>query len=183
MSLRLTIVQLYCPVFLKKQKLAELFNRTAQAFQIDPPDLSRKSLDEYLMQFALFTQSAAEKILQSTNLSHEEVKKNLYRHTFQLGQKIRKQLGIRNFEEVLNASRFLYNLLGIDFKGDQNGEIIINKCYFSQFYSSQVCELISGLDEGMLAGLSGGGRLTFSQRITEGNDCCKATFTYDGNNA
>jgi hypothetical protein len=31
-----------------------------------------------------------------------------------------------------------------------------------------------GLDAGLLAGLSDGGRLVFSQRITEGYACCRA---------
>ena len=32
------------------------------------------------------------------------------------------------------------------------------------------------LDEGIAAGLSGGGKLTFSQRITEGKPQCEASF-------
>ncbi len=72
--------------------------------------------------------------------------------------------------------RILYRALKIDFRGISSGEIEISRCYFSQFYSPQICELISSLDEGILAGLAGDGRLTFSQRITEGRDCCKALF-------
>lgn len=176
MSLRLKIVQFYCPAFIKKQKLSDLFDLTAQAFEADPPDLSGKSLDEYLFHYALFTKSAAEKALQNANLSQQKVKNNLYKNAYRLGQRIKKQLGLRTFEDVMTASKFLYQILGIDFEGNQNGEIIINKCHFSEFYSSEVCELISALDEGMLAGMSGGGKLTFYQRITEDKDCCKANF-------
>ncbi|HEX9973828.1 MAG TPA: hypothetical protein VGD14_17295 [bacterium] len=141
----------------------------------------RKSLDECLKHYALFTKAAAEKVLQNKSMSQKIVKSNLYKHTYQMGQKIKKQLGLRTFEDALKASRFLYNMLGIDFEGNQDGEIIIRQCYFSQFYSSQVCELISALDEGMLAGISGGGKLTFCQRITEGKDCCKANLEFNGN--
>jgi hypothetical protein len=183
MSLRLKIVQFYCPAFIKKQKLVDLFNLTAQAFEADPPHLSRKSLDECRLHYALFTKAAAENVLQNTNISQKTVKNNLYRHTYKLGQKIKKQLGLQNLDDVMKASRFLYSVLGIVFEGNQNGEIIIKKCYFSKFYSSQICELISALDEGMLAGMSGGGKLTFCQRITEGKDCCKANFKFNGNEA
>lgn len=181
MSLRLKIVQLYCPAFLKKQKLNDLFNLTAQAFEAEPPDLSGKSLDEYLLHYAQFTKSAAEKALQNKNLFQQEVKNNLYNNAFQLGQRIRKQLGLRTFKDVMIAGRFLYSILSIDFEGDQGGEIIINKCYFSEFYSSQVCELISALDEGVLTGMLGQGKLTFCQRITEGKAFCIANLTIDGN--
>ena len=72
--------------------------------------------------------------------------------------------------------KILYEMLGIEFLDTGQGTITIPKCFFSQYYTDQICQLISALDEGVLAGLSGGGRLDFSQRLTEGNDCCKAQF-------
>ena len=36
--------------------------------------------------------------------------------------------------------------------------------------------LVSGLDEGLLAGLAGDGRLVFTERLTEGADRCRARF-------
>ena len=59
---------------------------------------------------------------------------------------------------------------------DAQGELRIRSCYFSSFYSSGVCRLISALDAGVAAGLSSGGRLVFSRRLTEGHDCCLARF-------
>jgi hypothetical protein len=70
-------------------------------------------------------------------------------------------------------SRRLYGLLHIDFQGDFSGNITIKKCYFSSYYSKEICQLISALDEGIAAGLSGGGKLSFFQRITEGQPCCQ----------
>jgi len=52
--------------------------------------------------------------------------------------------------------------------------VTVKRCYFSQFYSGSVCDLISALDDGVFSGLSGGGRLVFSERLTEGNACCRA---------
>ena len=63
-------------------------------------------------------------------------------------------------------------------KLDQNerglcrNEFAIRRCFFSGFYSPEVCRLISSLDEGLAAGLTGG-KLCFVQRITDGGSCCK----------
>ena len=79
-------------------------------------------------------------------------------------------------EEVMIMGRILYRVIGIDFQGTGEGEMIINHCFFSKLYSSQVCQVISSLDQGVFVGLSGGRQLVFSQRITEGQPCCKASF-------
>jgi hypothetical protein len=73
-------------------------------------------------------------------------------------------------------SRFLYGILDIEFHGNRSGEITIGRCYFSDFYSPQACEVMSAMDRGLLAGLAGGGDLVFTERITEGRPCCRARF-------
>ena len=50
----------------------------------------------------------------------------------------------------------------------------IPKCFFSAYYSGPVCRVVAALDQGLAAGLSRGGRLTFVGRITEGNAACRA---------
>ena len=67
-----------------------------------------------------------------------------------------------------------------DLQGDARGEVVINRCYFSRFFSSEVCRLMSAMDAGLFAGLSNGGVLTFSCRITEGQPCCRAHFRWEG---
>jgi hypothetical protein len=111
-------------------------------------------------------------------------------------------LYVRTVEETMAAGRLLYRMLGIDFQGDargevprrgrsprrwpsgystreegERGEVTIARCYFSSYYSPQVCRLMSAMDQGLFAGLSGGGRLIFMTRITEGYDHCQAQFT------
>jgi len=76
----------------------------------------------------------------------------------------------------MRAARLLYGTMGIDFRGSDDGNILIGKCAFSDFYESRTCALISALDEGLLAGLAGGGRLEFSERITDGQSRCRARF-------
>jgi hypothetical protein len=72
------------------------------------------------------------------------------------------------------AARMVYGLLDIDLRGTRDGRITVRRCAFSDVYSAEICRLISALDAGLLAGLSGGDRLEFTQRITEGAPCCLA---------
>jgi hypothetical protein len=77
-------------------------------------------------------------------------------------------------EEVMALGQILYRAIGVEIQGDSQGDLIVKRCYFSQFYSGPVCDLISALDDGVFSGLSGGGRLAFSERLTEGRECCRA---------
>jgi hypothetical protein len=81
---------------------------------------------------------------------------------------------------VIRGARLLYGILSIDFQGAPDGDIVINRCFFSRDYTPKTCALMSGLDEGVLAGLSGGGRLEFSARITENKAVCRARFDFQG---
>ncbi len=72
--------------------------------------------------------------------------------------------------------RILYQAIAIDFQGDTCGRVTIARCYFSHFYTAQVCRLMSAMDRGLFAGLLGRGRLDFTARMTEGHDCCRALF-------
>ena len=151
----------------------ELFNCTALAFECGIPQLEGLSFDECLEKYALFTKEEVEKSIQQGN-DLQTIKNRLYQNAFRLGEKLRKRFHVTTIEEVMTMSRILYRTMEIEFHGTVQGEITINRCFFSRFYSSQVCQVISSLDEGVIAGLSGGGQLIFSERITEGKDCCKA---------
>ncbi|MHB1391541.1 MAG: hypothetical protein ACYCYE_00400 [Clostridia bacterium] len=165
------IMQLYIPEFIKKKKLKELFLLTADAFQSELPELGGLSFEECLLKYALFTKEQAESYLQCGH-SIEEVKNRLHQNSYNYGQNLRKNLHIITWEEAVTALKVIYKLIRIDFQCDKHGEITIKQCFFSKYYSGAVCDLISSLDEGLAAGLSGG-RLCFSQRITEASSCCK----------
>ena len=93
------------------------------------------------------------------------------------GRRIRKLLRVETGAEAMAAARILYRAVGIDFAGEPGGDIAIRRCYFADRYSREVCRLVSALDEGVLAGLHGGGRLEFRARITEGAPACLAIFS------
>jgi hypothetical protein len=171
MIMLLKILQLYIPEFIKRKKLSELFCLTADAFQSELPEIMGLTFEECLLKYALFTKEQAESYLQNGR-TIEEVKNRLYQNSYIYGQNLRKSLHIATWEEAVAVLKVVYKLVGIDFQCDRQGEVIIKQCFFSKYYSGGVCELISSLDEGLAAGLSGG-RLSFSQRITEGGSCCK----------
>ncbi len=78
----------------------------------------------------------------------------------------------------MRAARILYGALQVDFEGSPGGAIVVRSCRFSRHYAPATCELIAALDEGLLAGLGGGGTLRFSDRITAGAGCCVAQYTF-----
>lgn len=175
MKLVLKFLQVYTPGFLKKQVLVELYRATANAFRRAMPSVNKLSFEEQLQSYAVFTNVQAERALEhGENLSRLQAR--LHHNAHDLGQRLRERFGLKQMQEAMDLARILYRIIGIDFLGSSAGDITIERCYFSPFYSPQVCKLISALDEGLLAGLAGGGKLTFSQRITQGSAACKACF-------
>lgn len=174
----LKIIQFCIPEFIKKKKLNELFRLTADAFQSDLPELQGFSFTECLSKYAIFTKGQAESYLQSGR-SPEEVKHRLYQNSYIFGKNLRKSFHIVTWKESVMALKVIYKFIGIDFHYNMQNEFIIKQCFFTKYYSREVCKLISSLDSGLAAGLSGGGKLSFNQSITEGNNCCKG-FLYRG---
>lgn len=175
MGIILAIARLYIPAAIKKQYLQQLFAIVADAFAVGAPQIKSLSFQRGLQQFAAFSKMQAECAIRS-NRDLRFIKDRLYEEAHQLGQNIRKQFRIKTQQDVVRAAAMIYRVLGIDFRCDLQGEALYTRCFFSRFYTREVCEVISAIDAGVLAGLSGGARLSFRQRITEGQDCCRAYF-------
>jgi hypothetical protein len=172
----------HTPVIVRRQALVQLFRATAAAFQADMPRLSGLSQEQCLLAYARFTAEQAEAALrQGDDLPGLQAR--LYENAYRLGRLPGRLLRVQGVDDTMTLGRFLYGILDIDFEGSANGEITIDRCYFSNYYSPEVCRLMSAMDRGLLAGLAGGGDLAFSQRITEGHACCRARFTLAGNSA
>jgi hypothetical protein len=172
-NLRLIIARVYLPDSAKKERLRELFRVTAEAFQQRIPETTEAAFGDCLQSYSNFTKTQTEAYIQDGQ-DIEGLKRRLFQGAEKLGEKIRRSYNITTFSEVIRMSRILYKALGIDFRCDLQGQVIIRRCFFSRCYSAEVCRIISLLDQGILAGLSDGGELKFSHRITEGNACCKA---------
>jgi hypothetical protein len=173
MSLRTKFVPQLLPAPIRKQILAELFEAAAQAFDCPAPAYARLSYAEVLRTYALFTSERAEQALRSER-DVAALKTRLYQNAYPLGGKIRHWFGLASIQDVMTLGAILYGAIGVDMHGGALGEITVKRCYFSRFYSGPVCNLISALDDGVFSGLSGGGRLVFSERLTEGGEGCQA---------
>jgi len=182
MKTGLTILEFYTPAAFKKRILRRLFSATAQAFGADMPSTKGLSCGRLLQAYALFTRAQSEK-LWAERRDEDEVSRQLFRNAFELGAALRRGLRIRSREDVILASRLLYKVLGISFEGQPDGRIVIGDCYFSRFYTGRVCRLVSALDAGAAAGISDGGRLEFSQRMTEGHNSCRARLVFEDGRA
>jgi hypothetical protein len=173
MSVLLRLLPHHLPVFAREEIIAELFEATAKAFECPAPAQNHLAYDERLRAYALFTREQAEKALQAGR-DIPALKTRLYRNAYPLGGKLRKWFGLSTIDEVMELGQILYRAIGVEMQGDGQGDVRVERCYFSRCYSAPVCDLISALDDGVFSGLSGGSRLTFSERLTEGRACCRA---------
>lgn len=176
MNIAVWLLHWYTPTFVKKWALHDLFVATAAAFGCPAPTHKGLAYQDCLRLFAQFTQSqVATLIRDGHNLA--AVEQRLYEHAYQLGEKYARLLPIRSQAEMMVIGRLLYSILDIDFQSNAQGDVTIRRCYFSRFYTGPVCRVMSALDRGLFAGLSQGGQLHFSTRLTEGSPCCLACFT------
>jgi hypothetical protein len=173
-SVLLTIAELYVPRFVRRSGLDELFEATADAFQVTAPSTRGLAFDESLRLYAAFTREHAEEMAKQGET--EQLQSRMFRNAFVVGAACRQQFGLKTPADAMRMARVIYRLLRIDFLGAPEGPVLVRSCFFSAYYSAAVCRLISALDSGLVAGLSGGGSLRFSERITAGHRCCRAHF-------
>ncbi len=179
MNLLVRLLQLYTPDLVKKRALTQLFNSTASAFEAEVPPIAGLDCDECLALYAQFARTHAERWLSDAHQT-EAVQERLYRNAFEMARLHIKGLRLTTMQDVIATGRVLYRILEIDLQGNVQGDILIRECYFSRFYSPEICQLMSAMDRGLFAGLSNGGVLTFSGRITEGQPYCRAHFSWNG---
>lgn len=175
MNLRLTLFRA-CPRRLVRGGiLRALCAATAAAMGREPPRSTGLGYPERLRAYAEFTAAGAREALERDGAA--ALRDRLRARAYDLGLGLRRRLHLLATSDAMAAARVLYGAIGIDFEGDAQGRITVRSCYFSRSYTPEVCRLISALDEGLLAGLSGGGRLTFRRRITEGAEHCRACLS------
>jgi hypothetical protein len=173
MNRLLALLETGMPTCMRKVALLALFRSAALAFGRPAPPIAALPADECLLRFARFTQSQAEKLLRNGD-DLEAVQERLYRNAYGLGRLCRRVSRAKTMQEVMDLSRILYRVLDIELQGDGLGNVTFSRCFFSRFYSYPVCQVMSAMDGGLFAGLSGGRQLVFSARITEGQTCCRA---------
>lgn len=177
MSLRLRALELYLPEWVTRSALRRLFADTASAFGCEVPDVSRLDHRELLERYVAFSAACAER---SPGRDAELVSGRMWASTYAMGASLRRRLGVGSRSEEVRAARLAYRMIGIDLRADERGRVVIERCAFAQRYSPAVCRVMSSLDAGLVAGLTGGGALAFSERITEGRPRCLAQISWEG---
>ena len=173
MSLALRLLDGHVPAVARRAALRALFATTAAGFGCPVPPLDGLDADALLRRYAQFTREQAEAALRDGR-DLPALQDRLERGARALGARLRTGLRLRTTEDAMAAARMVYGLLDIDLDGNGRGEITVRRCPFSEVYSAEVCRLVGALDAGVLAGLSGGDRLEFTQRISEGAPACLA---------
>lgn len=168
------LLALRAPDALKKVQLNLLFAVVAEAFEVEAPQAALLPYHTALLYFAEFTAVCIEEASKDTELA-AYYKHRLHHAAFALGSKLRNVLCVRT-QDVYPLIRFLYQNIDIVLSGSLPGRICISRCVFSKRYSPEVCVFMSAFDHGIIAGVSGGGMLTFTERITQGSPCCQAFF-------
>lgn len=168
MNMRLFLLELYTPAVFRQRQLRLLMQGTAEAWGMTPPPNKPCSWRHLLQQYADFTAQLVAEAVPDAYLEDR-----LFKAAYNMGSDLRRRLKVRRQDEVGRALRLIYRGLGIDLMVT-GMDIIVRRCYFQRFYTPQACRLMAAMDKGLVAGVSGGCRLEFQYRLTEGNACCKA---------
>jgi len=162
----------HAPAAVRKRGLEILLRDTAEAFRSPVPVTTGVSFDESLLEFARFTRRESEK-LRASDTDMDRVSDRIFRGGENLGIRIRRAIRIKSTEQAVSAMNALYGAIGIEAAPAEPDGITVSRCFFSATYTPETCSFISALDDGVFSGLSGGGRLIFRSRITEGAPCCQ----------
>lgn len=161
--------------------LDELSTVTGRAFDVCAPGLGRSSFETGLFAYAAFTAQEARRILADPDETIVRITRDRLRSGAEaLGRTTRRRLGVRNYDEAFEALVLLYGAIGVEMERRPEGEVKIGRCFFADYYSEPVCELMSSLDQGLVSGLFEGASFDFRQRLTGGRDCCRVFLGLGG---
>ena len=174
MNLRLALAELYLPSPLRRAGLNELAAAAATAYECRRPQWRRRRYPDRLEEFVYFTASQA--AMASARGRGEAAKDRLRQEAEEVGRRLRRRLGVGSHDEALRALRLLYRQIGIELLTPGCARIEMTSCLFSRLYDPVTCRIMSAMDEGIVAGLTGGWQLRFEARLTEGARSCAASL-------
>jgi len=180
MNLVLTALSRFFPHRMRLRMLDELTRVTAEGFAVGPPSWQDISFASRRVRYAEFTAAQAAAVIQiGDEALLVATRRRLFESAERLGHALRLRLRVRDTHDALTAFRLLYKQMGIVVTMGPEGEITVERCFFSGYYTDRVCDLVSALDQGVVAGLFSGASLEFRQRLTDGSSCCCATLQTD----
>ena len=185
----------HTPDRVRSMEIQILMNLAARAFRVPGKKVWHLPADEALRTYAEFT-------VQCMKTKHA-APRVLYLQAYTVGSRVRRLTGLTDRHAIEQLVFYLYSNIRIQMFGNlpaidktaqnrnkQNnnehkvskqdypayGEVVVTDCYFSRYYTPEQCAVMSSVDSGIIAGLCGGGTLTFTERITEGCSRCRACF-------
>jgi hypothetical protein len=179
MNTRLLLLRLHIPASIRRSILRDLIGATARAFEREPPDTARLTGPELMAIAIERSRSWAEEAIR-TGEDLDRLHRRMFFETFELGRRSRRRLRLTSEAEGIAAARIIYDAIGIDFRHRGSGHIEVPRCAFARAYGPEVCRLMSSMDSGLIAGLTGADGLSFTERITEGATACRALVLHGG---
>lgn len=165
---------------LHRLELQALAAVTAAGFGCMPPVLLFSAPPAALRRYAVFTVRAAERAKRCGKLNEQKIYHCSYRAGSLIGRLARRYGGLRTELHHQQFVQMLYRTIGIHLEGNLPGAFSVKRCYFSRYYSPDVCRILSNMDNGLVCGIFEKGNLYFTQRITEGNTICSGCMTIKG---
>ncbi len=154
-----------------------LMKQTAKVFGVKTPKNMGFSSSKLLKTYAQMTRDVSLNFIQSKQ-DRNQLQQNLYYMAFQLGSELRWWLRPQNNQDCFDIIEMLYRNIKISLC-EQSHTICVHQCYFSDFYTPEICSIISAIDQGIFAGVYQDGTLSFYKRMTEGHQVCVANFVLD----
>ncbi|MCD7809293.1 MAG: hypothetical protein LUH02_08115 [Erysipelotrichaceae bacterium] len=154
-----------------------LMKQTAKVFGVKVPKGIGFSVSKLLKNYAQLTTDISLNFIENKQ-DRNQLQQDLYYMAFQLGSDLRWWLKPQNNQDCFDIIVMLYRNIKISLC-EQSQTICVHQCYFSDFYTPEVCSIISAIDQGIFAGVYQGGTLSFYKRITEGHEICVAHFNLD----
>jgi len=176
-NLLLTLAEIWIPGRVRADKVRELAARTAAGFGVAPPTLAGRRARRVLEGYARFTRDCADRAVAS-GADLAVIRGRLRREAFLFGLSLAVTFKTRGARQAARLVRLAYKAVGIDLRAGPDGDIRVARCFFKDHYGPETCALIASLDEGLMAGIWGEGRLEFSGRMTSGRDECRARFEF-----
>jgi hypothetical protein len=100
-----------------------------------------------------------------------------------LGEQLGKKLHISNDEgQLVAAAKLLYRILDIDFELEKDGygmKMLVKRCSLANGYGPITCQVICGMDEGVVHGLNPKVSMAFKKRNGEGPCICEASLAWE----
>ena len=179
MNARLFFLRTHLPAAVRRSILRELLTAMSSAFdRTCPPTagLSVTALNDLVVERS---RTWADEALE-TSWDLAPLQRRLFAEAEALGRRTRHRLRIRSETDGLVAARVIYRAIGIDLRPRPHGEVVVPRCVFAGAYRPAVCRLMSSMDSGLIAGLTGAAGLRFIARLTEGAALCRARILHAG---